>query len=249
MSAVNATSSPLPAMPSTKPVWRSWPGVEVIRPSSSTTTLPLSASAPASHLPAARPIATLSAPMKVVKLVAEHLAIEHDHRDARLDRLRHRLGERRRLLGAHQDEIDARADELLDVRALLERVVLRVLPDHLDLGVLGRGGLDVGVHLHAPRLAEVALAHADAERLGSAAAEPAPALGRRGASAAGGGSDEPEPPQAGEDKRRRTGPQRSTDFICCLLAVWVSTAAITIAPVSISRVASGTALMLRIFSR
>ncbi len=53
------------------------------------------------------------------------------------------------------------SDELLHLGALLQHVVLRVLEDHLDLGMLVRLSLDVGVHLHAPGLSEVALAHPD----------------------------------------------------------------------------------------
>ncbi len=51
--------------PSRKPLCRSWPGVDVMRPLSSTID-PLPFSAWATHLPASRPILTLSAPMSVV---------------------------------------------------------------------------------------------------------------------------------------------------------------------------------------
>ncbi len=95
-------------------------------------------------------------------LVAQDGPVQDDHRDARVDCPGHRLGERGGLFGADDDQVDAGGDELLDVGPLLERVVLGVLEDGLEpVGVLLGGGLDVGVHLHAPRLAQVALAHAD----------------------------------------------------------------------------------------
>ena len=54
-------------MPSMKPLWRSCPGVEVIRPLSSTT-LPLPPRVFLIHSPAALPIFLLSAPMNCVYL-------------------------------------------------------------------------------------------------------------------------------------------------------------------------------------
>ena len=52
-------------MPSRKPELRSWPGVEVMSPFSSTT-LPLPPSRFTIQAPASRPIFLLSAPMKLV---------------------------------------------------------------------------------------------------------------------------------------------------------------------------------------
>ena len=47
------------------------------------------------------------------------------------------------------------------MRALPQRVVLRVFENDLEFGMLVGRGLDVRVHLHAPRFAQIALAHAD----------------------------------------------------------------------------------------
>jgi hypothetical protein len=49
----------------------------------------------------------------------------------------------------------------INVGTLFEGVVLRVLEDHVQFRMLGGGGPDVLVHLHAPRLAQIALGHAD----------------------------------------------------------------------------------------
>ena len=81
--------------------------------------------------------------------------------DARVHRLCHRFGQRLRLFGADDDHVHAGADKLFDVCALFEGVVLGVLEHHSYLGVLLRRFPDIGVHLDAPRLAEVALAHAE----------------------------------------------------------------------------------------
>ena len=101
----------------------------------------------------------------------------NDHGNPRLHRPRDRLGQRLRFLRADDQQVHSLADELLDVRALLERVVLSVLESELDAGMLGCLGLDVGVHLDAPRLAEICLGHADCESLARFAAA---GLGRRG---------------------------------------------------------------------
>src|SRR5256885_8634953 len=61
--------------------------------------------------------------------------------------------------------------ELLHLRALRERVVLRVLEDDLHVAGRARGARDVRVHLRPPRLAEVTLAHADDERFGGGRSE------------------------------------------------------------------------------
>src|SRR5665213_1910737 len=95
--------------------------------------------------------------------VAEHAAIENDDRDARLHGARDRLRQRLRFLGADDEKIDLGADEFIDVRPLFKRVVLGVLENNFEFRMLGGGGADVLVHLHAPRLAEVALRHADGE--------------------------------------------------------------------------------------
>ena len=77
-----------PSMPSPRnPLWRSCPGVEVIRPLSSTR-LPLSAQSLQRSTSPPRGRSWLSAPMKQVYwFTPDHPAVEHDHRDARLDRL------------------------------------------------------------------------------------------------------------------------------------------------------------------
>ncbi|MFV1964237.1 MAG: hypothetical protein ACC628_02350 [Pirellulaceae bacterium] len=49
--------------------------------------------------------------------------------------------------------------------ALFKRVVLSIIENHLEVVVLLRGFLDIGIHLHAPRLTEIALAHADLKHL------------------------------------------------------------------------------------
>ena len=95
------------------------------------------------------------------ELVAEQLAVEDDDGNARVHRLRDRLGERCGFLRADNDEVHAGADEFLDVRALLKCVVLCVLENYFDLCVFVGGGFDIRVHLHAPRFAQIALAHAD----------------------------------------------------------------------------------------
>ena len=155
----------------------------------------------------------------------------------------------RRLLGRDDDQVDAGADVLLDLGALPEGVVLGVLEDDLDLGMLGRGGFDVPVHLDAPGLAQVALAHADGPfRLGCGTGIGGGVGGRLPARAAGGegqgGADDQDETQGLDghggsfDARRRH-----------LRTLWNSTAPTMMTPVSMSRVASPTALMLRIFSR
>ena len=72
-----------------------------------------------------------------------------------------RLGQRLRFLGADDEEVHFGADKFLDLRALLECIVLGVLENDLQFGMFGGGGGNIGVHLHAPRLAEIALRHAD----------------------------------------------------------------------------------------
>ena len=134
--------------------------MEVISPFSSTT-LPLPPSVCTIHSPAARPIFLLSAPMKQVNLSPSRRRSSTITGMPACIRLGHRLGQRRASLGLMMMQVHPGADELLDVRPLFERVVLGVLEDDLQVRVLVGGGLDVRVHLHAPRLAQIALAHAD----------------------------------------------------------------------------------------
>jgi len=47
------------------------------------------------------------------------------------------------------------------MRPLFQRIVLGVFEDHLQIVMLLGSRSDVGVHLHAPRLAQIALAHTD----------------------------------------------------------------------------------------
>ena len=98
-------------------------------------------------------------------LVTLDLAVEHDHGDTSSVGLRDRLGQRRGLLGADNQQVDPLLDELLDLRTLGQRVVLRVLEDHAHNRVCCRRGAHVGVHLHPPRLAHGGLAHSDQERI------------------------------------------------------------------------------------
>jgi hypothetical protein len=99
------------------------------------------------------------------ELLPVDLTIEDDHGDALLERLGDGFRERRRFLGADDEEVDALRHELTDLRALRQRIVLRVLEDELEVGVRLRRRREVLVHLHAPRLAEVALADADDPRV------------------------------------------------------------------------------------
>jgi hypothetical protein len=99
-------------------------------------------------------------------LVAQHAAIQHEHGDSLFVSLRDGRGEGRGFLGRSHDQAYARLHKLLDLRALSERVVLRVFKDELQLGMLGAGRRDIGVHLGAPGFTEVGLAHADDPFLG-----------------------------------------------------------------------------------
>ena len=163
--------------PSRNPVCRSCPGVEVIRPSSSTIR-PFPPSVFRIHSPAARPICRLSAPMKQVNLSPSTARSRTMTGMPASYGLGDRLGEGRRLAGADDDEVDLLADELLHVRALHEGVVLRVLEDDLEARVGGRRLADVRVHLLAPGLAEVALAHPDDSALLGLGVKDAPASAR-----------------------------------------------------------------------
>ena len=105
-------------------------------------------------------------------LLALDRTIQDDHRDALAARVGDGPGERRGLLGGDDDQVHTLLDELFDLRALRQGVVLRVLEDHPQVVVAGGRGADVRVHLHAPGLAQVALAHADHPRVGRRAGVP-----------------------------------------------------------------------------
>ena len=121
----------------------------------------------------------------------------------------------------------ARAD--LDLGALGERLVLRVLVHQLDLGVRGRGLLQVLVHLHPPGLTEVALAHPDDEGV----------FGGAGVLLSGARMAAEE--REGEQEEERGAAHGQALFR------WKMTARVMITPVSMRRVSVLKALMLKIF--
>jgi hypothetical protein len=97
--------------------------------------------------------------------VAQQFSVKHDDRNARSHRVRNGFGEWLRFFGADDEQIHFGADKFLDLRALLERVVLRVLENDFEFGMFRGGGGDVRIHLHTPRFAQIALRHADDELL------------------------------------------------------------------------------------
>ena len=113
------------------------------------------------HSPAARPICLLSAPMKQVNLSPSTARSSTMTGMPASNAWATGCVSGAASLGLMMMRSTLCADELLHVRALHERVVLRVLEDDLEVRVRGGRVLDVGVHLRAPGLAQVALAHAD----------------------------------------------------------------------------------------
>src|ERR1051326_2958369 len=101
------------------------------------------------------------------EFVAEQTTIEDDDGNVGVHGFGDGFGEGLGFFGTDDDEVDAGADEFLDVRALFERVVLGVFEDNLQLGIFISGGFDLGVHLDAPWFTEIALGHADGEGGGS----------------------------------------------------------------------------------
>ena len=89
------------------------------------------------------------------------VAVEHEDRDAGVDRLLDHAGQARRLLRRDQQRVDLLADQVLDVGHLLLGAVLAVGDDQLDLRVLRGLGDDVLVELRPPRLDGGGLAEAD----------------------------------------------------------------------------------------
>ena len=61
----------------------------------------------------------------VLARIADRLAVELDHRDAGVHRPLHRRGQRRRLEGRDQQEIDLLGDEVVDLAGLGVHVALR----------------------------------------------------------------------------------------------------------------------------
>ena len=90
-----------------------------------------------------------------------HVPVEHEDRDARIDRLLHHAGQPRRLLRRDQQRVDFLPDQVLDVRHLLLGPVLAVGDDQLHLRMLRRLGDDVLVELRPPRLDRRRLAEPD----------------------------------------------------------------------------------------
>ncbi len=101
--------------------------------------------------------------------VAEDGAVQDDDGNAGVHGAGDGFGQGLGFFRADEDEIDLGADQFLDVGALFEGVILRVFEDDFQFGMLGGGVADVLVHLHAPRLAQVALGHADDELAGDRA--------------------------------------------------------------------------------
>ena len=147
-----------------KPSWRSCAGWVPMPPQISTT-LPAALPGAAERLD--RPLAGRPADQHVVAAdelgvaVGLDVAVEHEDRDAGVDRLLDHAGEARRFLGRDQERVDLLADQVLDVGDLLLGAVLAVGDDQLDLGVLRRLGDDVLVELRPPRLDGRGLAEAD----------------------------------------------------------------------------------------
>jgi len=93
--------------------------------------------------------------------VAFDPAVDHDHRDARLEGALDDGRERFRLVGRDHQQIDALAEEVLDIGYLLRVVLLGVGEHDLHVRKVLRPRSDLGVHGDAPGLAEVTLREAD----------------------------------------------------------------------------------------
>ena len=103
--------------------------------------------------------------------VPNQATIQHDHRNAGIHRLRDRIGQRLRFFRRDDQQINPLADKFLNMRTLLERVVLRVFENHVEIRMLRRRIFDVGIHLDTPGFAQIRLGHADGVAL---------VLGKRG---------------------------------------------------------------------
>ena len=93
----------------------------------------------------------------------QDVALQADHGDLRFHGLPHHGGQRRTLVGRHDQQVGFLADEGLHLRHLLAVILLRVADHQLDVGLLGEQLAEERVLRGAVWLRVIRLAEGDHE--------------------------------------------------------------------------------------
>ena len=141
-------------------------------------------------------------------LVADHGPVQHDDGRAGVEQPGQRIGDGLDVLGADDHHLDVAIGESLELGLLLDGIVLCVHDDQPQIRVLGGRRLDVGLHLHPPRIVQARQQDADRVRPSDA---PRPALG--GAA----GRPQPDSVVRATSRSRRGGPCSDVSRILPLL--------------------------------